>query len=71
MSMPVHAFADDLAAGHVERGEQGRGPVPFVVVRHGPGAAFLQRQARLRSIERLDLAFLVDRQNQGSFRRVK
>jgi ABC-type sugar transport system ATPase subunit len=33
MPMPVHAFADDLAAGHVERGEQRGGSMPLVVVR--------------------------------------
>ena len=66
MAMPRHALADDLACGDVERCEQGRRSVPFGVVRHRAGAAFLQRQSRLRAIERLDLAFFVDRQHQLS-----
>jgi hypothetical protein len=32
---------------------------------HSPGAAGLHRQARLGAIKRLDLAFLVDRENHG------
>src|SRR5271165_6507203 len=54
MTMPRHAFADDLASGDVERCEQGRRSVSLVVVGHRAGAALLQRQSRLRAIERLD-----------------
>jgi hypothetical protein len=39
-------------------------------VRHRSGAALLQRQARLRAVERLDLRLLVDRQHDGVRRRV-
>ena len=35
----------------------------FVVVRHRPGAAWLHRQARLSAVERLDLALLIDRED--------
>ena len=45
MAMARHTFADDPAVGDVERGEQGRRPVPLVVVGHRAGAAFLQRQS--------------------------
>ena len=56
------AFADDGAVEHVERREQGRGAVALVVMRHRPAAALLHRQPR---VERLDLAFFIDRQHQG------
>src|SRR5580700_1098108 len=69
--MPRHAFADDLASGDVERREQGRRSVSLVVVGHRAGAALLQRQSRLRAIERLDLALLVDREHQPLVRRVE
>jgi hypothetical protein len=50
--------------------EQGRRTVPLVVVGHGSGAAFFHRQAGLSSIKRLDLALLIDRQNDGVRRRI-
>jgi hypothetical protein len=37
---------------------------------HGSGAALFQRQAGLRPVERLDLAFLVDEKDDGMGRRV-
>lgn len=70
MAMALHATADDLAIQHVEGGEQGRRAVALVVVRHGADPAFFQRQSRLRSVESLDLAFLVDRQHDGMGRRI-
>ena len=63
MAMAAHAFADHLAGGDVERGEQGRRPMALVVVGHRAGAALLQRQSRLGAVERLDLALLVDRKH--------
>ena len=70
--MPVarHAAADHLAFEHVERGEQGGGAVALVVVGHGAGPALLHRQARLGAIEGLDLALLVDREDDGVSRRI-
>ena len=53
MAMTLHVAADHRAVEHVERGEQRRRAVPFVVVRHGSSAALLERQAGLRAIERL------------------
>ena len=44
-------------------GEQRGGAVTFVVVRHRPGAARLHRQSRLGAVECLNLALLVDREN--------
>ena len=71
MTMAAHAFADDLAGGDVERREQGRRSVSLVVVGHRAGAALLQRQSRLSTIERLNLALFVDRQHQRLVRRVE
>ena len=60
MPVTLHAAADDLAFEYVEGSEQRGRAVALIVVRHGPQAAGLQRQARLRAVERLDLRFLVD-----------
>jgi hypothetical protein len=56
-----------LSAEDVQRGEKRR---QLVVVRHGSGAAFLRRQPRLRAVERLNLALLVDRKDDGVSRRI-
>ena len=69
MAMTRHAGPDHLAVEHVESREQGRRAVALVVVRHGAGAPLLQRQSRLGAVERLDLALLVDRQDDGMRRR--
>ena len=59
----LHAAADHRALEHVERGEQRGRAVALVVVRHGPGLARLQRQARLGPVQGLDLRFFVDRKD--------
>ena len=59
MAMAPHALADDLAFEHVEGGEQGRGAMPFVVMRSGLAASRLQGQGWLGSIQGLNLALLV------------
>src|SRR5580658_11255233 len=58
------------AVHHIEGCEQRGGAVPDVVVRHGATAAFLQRQARLGAVERLDLALFIDREHDGMRRRL-
>jgi hypothetical protein len=37
----------------------------FVVVGHRPGAAFLHRQTGLSAVERLDLALLINGEDDG------
>jgi hypothetical protein len=64
VAMSRHALADHPAGGDVEGGEQGGGAVALIVVRHGPTAAFLERQTGLGAIERLDLALLIHREHQ-------
>ena len=63
MAVTLHVAADDSAVEDVESREQRGGAVAFVVVRHRPSAARLHRQPRLGAVERLDLALLIDRQN--------
>lgn len=66
--MTWHSFADQSAFRHIQRGELRRRAVTFVVVRHRSAAAFLQRQARLRAIQRLKLALFVNAQHQDLLR---
>src|SRR6266446_9892255 len=54
IAMPRITGADDRAGERVQGGEQGRGAIALVVVCHGPAASLLQRQAGLRTVERLD-----------------
>jgi len=70
MAVALHAAAEDGAVEDVQRGEQGCRAVADIIVGHRTGLARLDRQSRLRPIERLDLAFLVDRQHDGMPRRV-
>ena len=54
-----------MSVEHVHGGEQRRRAVAHVVVGHGSGAALLDRQPRLRPVERLDLTFLVEAEHDG------
>ncbi len=71
--MPVawHAIADNLSVEHTQGGEQGGGAVALVIVSHRPAASLLHRQSRLCAVERLDLAFLVDTEDQGFIGRIE
>src|SRR4029077_9287471 len=66
MAVALHVVPDDGAVEYVEGGEQRRGAVTLVVV----GAARLHWQPGLSSVERLDLAFLTDREAARVVRRV-
>src|SRR6476620_999613 len=61
----------DLPGGHLQGGEQGGGAVPHVVM--GPLLRQVRshRQDRRGPVQRLDLAFFVDREHHGLLRRVK
>ena len=52
----LHAATDHRTFQHVQCGEQRRRSMAFVVVGHGAAAAGFQRQSRLGTVERLDLA---------------
>ena len=64
MALALHVAADHRAVEDVHRGEQRR-RCGAHIVRHGSGAALLQRQSGLRSIKRLNLALFIDRQDDG------
>jgi len=65
VAVALHVATDDGAVEDVERGEQRGGAMTFVVVGHRSGAALLHRQTGLGAVERLDLALLIDRENDG------
>src|SRR3546814_19473999 len=61
----LHVLRDDRAVQHVERCEERRRAVPFVVMGHGAGAALLHREARQGPVERLDMRLLIDAEHHG------
>jgi len=71
VTMTRQALPDDAPIQGVERSEQRRRPVAFVVMRHGLRPAWLHRQPRLRTIKCLNLALLVDTEHQSMFRRIE
>src|SRR5712672_413166 len=70
MAMALHALANDLALKDIERCEQGRDAMALVVVGYGASAPLFHRQPRLGAIKRLNLALLIDRQDNGVVGRV-
>ena len=71
MTMAGHAVSDHLAVEHAEGGKQGGRSMAAVIMGHCSTAAFLQGQTGLGSVKGLDLAFLVQAQNQGLLRRIQ
>ena len=65
LAVALHAAADDLAFKYIESGEQRGGAVTLVIVGHRFGAALLHGKARLGAVERVDLALLVEGQDDG------
>ena len=59
----LHIAADHGAVEDIEGREQCRRAVTLVVVGHRPGAALLHWQAGLGTVERLDLALFIDRED--------
>src|SRR5215475_12012972 len=70
MAVALHALADDLALEDIESREQRGRAMTLVIMGHGAGASRLHRQARLGAIKGLDLALLIDRQDNGVVGRV-
>ena len=60
MTMTRHASANRYTLQNIKSREQRGRAIALVIMRHGPGAPLLQRQAWLRAIKRLNLAFLVN-----------
>lgn len=70
MPVPLHIAAGHRSIEHIERGEQRRRAAALEDVRHRRPSTALQREPRLRTIQRLDLALFVNRQDDGvSWRR--
>ena len=70
VAMPSHATSDHGSVEDIERGEQSGRAVALVVMGHRPAFSGLERQARLRAVEPLDLALLVDRDDHRVLGRV-
>src|SRR6201982_1097547 len=68
--MAFHVASDDSAVEDIECSKQRGGSMTFVVVGHCPGAAGLHRQARLGTVEGLDLALLVNGEDDRVGRRI-
>jgi hypothetical protein len=64
MTVALHALADDLTFQDIERGEESGCTVAFIVVGHGSRAALLHRQTGLGAVQRLDLAFFIEAEDQ-------
>jgi hypothetical protein len=62
-----HALADDSAGFDIERREQRCRPMPLVVVCAPLDLPGPHREERLRTVERLHLAFLIDTQHDCTF----
>jgi len=65
VAVALHAAADHGSVEHAEGGEQGGRAMALIVVRHGLATPGLDRQPGLGAVERLDLAFLVEREHHG------
>src|SRR5882672_2917929 len=71
MAVPRLTFPDHGSFQHIERREQRRRPVAFVVVRLLLGQAGTQGKDRLRPVQRLNLTLLIHAQNDGFFWRIQ
>ena len=63
MTMALHIASDHGSVEHIEGGKQRCGAVALVVVGHRSSTSLLQRKTRLSAIEGLNLAFLIERQD--------
>jgi hypothetical protein len=71
MAVSFLTKAVDLTVGRIHSREQSRRAVAFVIMRQGLAATALERQSGLRTVQRLNLAFLVYAQHQSVFGRVQ
>ena len=69
VAMPVMKLANGLSGPDLEGGEEGRGPVAFVVMGPGFGLPRFHGPRGLRARQGLNLRLFVDRQDQGMFGR--
>ena len=71
MAMLTLTFADHFSAGNIESSKQSGGSVSNIVVCYSFNVAQSHRQDRLRSLQRLALAFFVHAQHQRVLRWIK
>jgi len=64
MAVAGLACADHLSVGNIEGSKKSRGAVALVIVGVGGSSSLLERQAGLRSIQGLNLTFLIAAQHQ-------
>lgn len=69
--MAGQAGREQRALRNIEGGKQRGGAMALVIMGHRAAPAVLQREAGLSAIERLDLAFLIHRQNDRMFWRMQ
>lgn len=70
VAMALHVATDDGAVEHIESSNKRGRAVALVVVGHGGEPPLVHGQGGLGAVERLDLAFLVDRKHDGIRRQV-
>ena len=71
MTMSGFGLGHHPTRGNIQRSEQGCGAVPLVVVSDTFHVARSQRQQRLTSFQRLDLALFVHAQDHSVFGRIQ
>ena len=71
MSVTLSALRQHFALGRVQRGKQGGGAMPSVVVGHTLDIAKSHRQQRLGAFQRLNLTLFIHTQNYCIFRRIQ
>lgn len=65
MAVTLHVAADDCAVEYIECGKERGRTVALMVVGHGSAPSRLHGQMGLGTVERLNLAFLVDAEHHG------
>ena len=65
VTVPWHALPDRAPLSHIECGEQRRRASALVVVGHRLATSGIDRQALLRAVECLNLAFLIEAEDLG------
>src|SRR5438477_74972 len=71
VAMPGKALADDFSFQYFQGREERRGAVTDIIMSVCAATPFLERQSRLRAVQRLYLALLVDTQDQAFFWRIE
>ncbi len=71
VAVPAVVLGDHRAAGHIHGGEQAGGAIAHIVMGHPRRGGGQDWQTGRRAVQGLDLALLIDRQDQGLLRRVQ